>query len=276
MGSELTGARDSLREKQYRAAWEAGLAAIKERSFHPEAFVLLSEIAAAVGDSVSARHCAQHARALAPEWKPAKQALKGNPRGNTKPEWLTLPQSLLDSQSKLAPRLSVCLIAKNEEKFIGSCLASVRDVATQIVLVDTGSTDRTVVIAKEFKAEVHSFAWTDDFSAARNEALKHATGDWVLFIDADEELIPEHKSTLAREIQIASVMAYRLQIIDVGKENEGCSYVPRLFRNAPGLFFVGRVHEQVFHQHRSQPGMGSGEPGTWAKQRCCTTATRRR
>ena len=242
----LAGARDLLRKKQYRAAWEAGLEAIKGRPFHPEGFLLLAEIALTVGDSVSARHCAQHARNLALDWKPAKQALKGNPRGNTRPEWLVLPQTLLAAQAKAAPRLSVCLIAKNEEKFIGQCLASVRDLAAQIVLVDTGSTDRTVEIAREFKAEVHSFAWTDDFSAARNEALKHATGDWVLFIDADEELIPEHKTTLLKEIQASAVMAWRLPIIDVGREKEGCSYVPRLFRNAPGLFFVGRVHEQVF------------------------------
>ena len=63
-----------------------------------------------------------------------------------------------------------------------------RSLANQIVVVDTGSTDRTVEIAKEFGAEVHSFTWSDDFSAARNAALEHATGDWVLALDADEEL----------------------------------------------------------------------------------------
>ena len=95
-------------------------------------------------------------------------------------------------------------------------------------------------------AEVHSFAWNDDFSAARNEALKHATGDWILALDADEELLPEQHATILQEMQAAPVMAWRLPIIDEGREQEGCSYVPRLFRNAPGLFFVGRVHEQIF------------------------------
>jgi tetratricopeptide (TPR) repeat protein len=73
-----------------------------------------------------------------------------------------------------------------------------------------------------------------------------ATGDWVLFLDADEELLPAHRETILQEMQAAPVMAWRLPIIDKGRENEGCSYVPRLFRNAPGLFYVGRVHEQVF------------------------------
>jgi glycosyltransferase involved in cell wall biosynthesis len=93
-------------------------------------------------------------------------------------------------------RLSVCLIVKNEEKFLGQCLKSVRDLASQIVVVDTGSTDRTVEIAKEYGAEVYSFAWCDDFSAARNAALEHATGDWVLVLDADEELSAEGREKL--------------------------------------------------------------------------------
>ena len=145
-----------------------------------------------------------------------------------------------------APRLTVCLIVKNEEQFIGPCLQSVRGLAHQIIVVDTGSTDRTVEIAKEHHAEVHFFAWNDDFSAARNEGLKYATGDWVLSIDADEELLPEHRQTILEEMQAQGVMGYRLPIFNRGREQEGCGYVPRLFRNAPGLFFVGRVHEQIF------------------------------
>jgi tetratricopeptide (TPR) repeat protein len=239
-------ARDLFKKKSLRAAWESTLDAIDARPFHPEAHLLLAEIALSAGDSAAARQCIQRARSLAPEWKPAKQFLKGNLRGNSRQDWIQLPKTISNAQSNTAPRLSVCLITKNEENFLGRCLASVRPIASEIIVVDTGSTDRTVEIAREHGAEIHQFAWCDDFSAARNEALKYATGDWILSIDADEELLPEHQQTLLREMQSSGAMAYRLPIIDKGREQEGCSYVPRLFRNAPAVFFVGRVHEQVF------------------------------
>jgi FkbM family methyltransferase len=242
----LGQARALQGQKKLRGAWESTLATIKSRPFHPEAYLLLAQLAQAAGDATSSRRCAQHARSLAPEWKPVKRFLKSNLRGNTRPEWLVLPDSLAPRSTLHAPRLSVCLIVKDEEKFLGQCLASVRGLADQIVVVDTGSTDRTVAIAKEHGAEVYDFAWCDDFSAARNAALELATGDWVLMLDADEELPPASHEALRKLLAVPSVMAWRLPIIDVGRENEGCCYVPRLFRNAPALFYIGRVHEQVF------------------------------
>ena len=240
----LGAAKELIRQSRFPAAWEHTLTALKTRPFHPEAFLLLAEIALAAGNGEAARRSAQHARDIAPDFKPARQFLKGKLRGNAKPQWLVLPEAL--SAKDQAPRLSVCVIAKNEEQFLGRCLASVKGLADQIVVVDTGSTDRTVEIAKEHGAEIHSFSWTDDFSAARNSALEHVTGDWVLVLDADEELVPESHEALRKLISAAAVMAWRLPIVDMGVEEEGCSYVPRLFRNAPALFFVGRVHEQVF------------------------------
>ena len=242
----LAEARELLKKRDFKASWKCTIGAIQLRPYHPEAFLLLGEIALATGDSVSARQCGQHAAKLAPDWKLAKQFLKGNLRGNAKHEWLHLPQAVNDSKNAGQPRLSVCLIAKNEEKFLGKCLESVRGLASQIVVVDTGSTDRTVEIAKEHGAEIHEFKWCDDFSAARNSVLEHATGDWILFLDADEELSPNSRETILQEIRSTKTIGYRLPIVDEGREAEGCSYVPRLFRNAPGLFFVGRVHEQVF------------------------------
>jgi glycosyltransferase involved in cell wall biosynthesis/Tfp pilus assembly protein PilF len=244
LAGHLGDARDLLKKKNLQAAWESACAAIQTRPFHPEACLFLGEMARAAGDSDSARRCGQYAARLAPHWKPAKQFLKAKPHGNGKPGRFMLPPAVTEKADS-APRLSVCLIAKNEEQFLEQCLQSVRDVAWQIVVVDTGSTDRTVEIAKKFNAEVHFFAWNDDFSAARNEALKYVRGDWVLSLDADEELLPEHRRTILEEMQSAGVMGYRLPIIDQGLEQEGCSYVTRLFRNAPGLFFVGRVHEQI-------------------------------
>ena len=144
------------------------------------------------------------------------------------------------------PRLSVFLITKNEERFIGQCLESVRDIASQIVVMDTGSSDWTKSIAERFGAEVHLFDWSDDFSAARNAAMEKVTGDWVLMLDADEELLPGQKEKLRQLMSDPSAIAWRLPMIDKGREEEGVSHVPRLFRNAPGLFYVGRIHEQIF------------------------------
>ena len=242
----LGEARQFFNNKKLPAAWGAVRAVLKHRPFHPEAYLLMAEIALAAHDAVSARACAQYARQIAPEFKPAKKFLKASLHGNLKPEWLVLPDVIRDPHATRRPHLSVCLIVKNEERFIGQCLASVEGLADQIVVVDTGSTDRTVEIAKHYKAEVHSFTWCDDFSAARNAALEHVTGDWVLALDADEELPPEQHEALRKLLRAAPVISWRLPIQDVGREAEGCSYVPRLFRNAPAIFYVGRVHEQVF------------------------------
>jgi len=241
----LGEARELFRQKKFRAAWESALTARTKRPFHPEVFLIFAEIAQAVGDGQSARLCAEHARRIAPRWKPAKKFLNQRLKGGARPEWLQLPEGVQSSKSELQS-LSVCLIVKNEEKFLGQCLKSVRGVASQIVVVDTGSTDRTVEIAREHGAEIYSFAWNDDFSAARNAALEHAASDWILMLDADEELSADGREKIKTAMNNAAVMAWRLPIVEMGREAEGCSFVPRLFRNAPGLFYVGRVHEQIF------------------------------
>jgi tetratricopeptide (TPR) repeat protein len=239
----LGPASELFHAKKFAAAWQSAVGAIHARPFHPEGHLLLAQIAHAAGDYDFSRLCAEHARHIAPGWKPAGKFLKRLAKGGRRPDWLVLPESM---HLKSRARLSVCMITRNEERFLGQCLASVRGLATQIVVVDTGSTDRTVEIAREHGAEIHAFEWCDDFSAARNAALEHATGDWVLVLDADEELLPEHRETILREMREPTVIAWRLPIIDKGREAEGRSFVPRLFRNAPALFFVGRVHEQVF------------------------------
>ncbi len=86
------------------------------------------------------------------------------------------------------PTISLCMITKNEEEFLGQCLGSVKGLVDEIIVVDTGSTDKTKEIAIRFGAKVFDFKWCDDFSAARNESLKHANGDWILVLDADEVL----------------------------------------------------------------------------------------
>lgn len=144
--------------------------------------------------------------------------------------------------------LSVCLIVRDEEEMLGDCLASVADLADQLVVVDTGSNDRTIEIARECGAEVHHFEWCDDFSAARNASITHATGDWILWLDADERLevdsIPELKRCLRRERR---PVIYRVRIRNVKADGKSTSLsdAHRLFTRHPGIRFDGIIHEQI-------------------------------
>lgn len=239
----LDEARARFGRRDLPGAWNATIAALQARPFHPEALMLLAEIALLAGDGNCARKCAEHARALAPNWSAPRQFLKKPLKGGAALDWL-LPGSIFSGAK--SPRLTVCVIARNEEKFLGQCLASIRGLAHQIILVDTGSTDRTVEIAREHGADVHASAWREDFSAARNAALERATGDWILMLDADEELPPDQHARLIEDAKHPEVIALRLPLINRGLEAEGPSYVPRFFRNAPGICFYGRIHEQVF------------------------------
>ena len=242
----LGEARELFRAGKLLASWNAVIAALKLRPYHPEGFLLLAEIAQAAGDLKQATELVERARRMAPKWKPAQQfaQAKHSKPSVAKLELPAWPKALVSGVCK--PRLSVFLITKNEERFIGQCLESVRDIASQIVVMDTGSTDWTKSIAERFGAEVHSCDWCDDFSAARNAALEKVTGDWVLMLDADEELLPDQKEKLRQLMNDPSAIAWRLPMVDKGREEEGVSHVPRLFRNAPGLFYVGRIHEQIF------------------------------
>ena len=237
----LGEARDLFQRECWLAAWKAAMAALAVRPFHPEAYLLLAGIARASGDEPLARECAKRCREMAPKWHLSQQFLK-SPVKRAAPQ-ISLPP--LPPRSR-RPRISVCLITKNEERFVGRCLESVRDIADQIVVVDTGSLDWTPDIAKRFGAEVYSFMWVDDFSAARNAALEKATGDWILMLDADEELPAEQRENLRKLVEDKSAIAWRLPMVDEGHEDAGVSYVPRLYRNAPALFYVGRIHEQIF------------------------------
>jgi cellulose synthase/poly-beta-1,6-N-acetylglucosamine synthase-like glycosyltransferase len=95
-----------------------------------------------------------------------------------------------------APRISVCMIVKNEEKSLDNCLKSIKDIADEIIIVDTGSTDRTVEAAKRYTDKIYFHPWEDSFSKARNQVLAYAACDWIFQIDADEVLAPScHRGT---------------------------------------------------------------------------------
>ncbi|MGK7922121.1 MAG: glycosyltransferase [Trichodesmium sp.] len=141
--------------------------------------------------------------------------------------------------------LTFCIIVKNEEKNLPRCLASVKNVVDEIVVLDTGSTDRTTEIAKEFGAKVHYFEWCNDFAAARNESLKYVTGDWILVLDADEYLSPKIARHIREAIKNESYILINLLREEIGATQSPYSLVSRLFRNHPEIKFSRPYHAIV-------------------------------
>jgi tetratricopeptide (TPR) repeat protein len=141
--------------------------------------------------------------------------------------------------------LSVCLIVKNEEQHLSKCLNSVKSIADEIILVDTGSSDRTVSFAKKHKAKIFHFPWCDDFSKARNYAIAQATGQWILVIDADEILEQEAIAVLQSVMANDDCLAANLLRTESGTNKVPLSYVLRLFRNHPEVQFWGCYHESI-------------------------------
>ncbi len=151
--------------------------------------------------------------------------------------------------------LSLCLIVRDEERFLPGCLDSLAGLSDEIIVVDTGSTDRTVEIARRYGAQVHFFAWRDDFAAARNESLCHASGDWILWCDADFVLHPGHADRIRRAIASGRAGSFLVNVRSrlPGGEVELWNRLPMLFRNLPaaragwpgGVCFEGAAHEQL-------------------------------
>ena len=146
-------------------------------------------------------------------------------------------------------RLSVTMIVRNEEAMLPDALASVRDVADEIVVVDTGSTDDTIAIARAAGAKVVEFAWTGSFADARNASLDHATGDWVLCIDADERLEDGHGPALRRALARMELAAQRVDVLNLTGEPGMSAPLTasslRLWQHSPQVRWEGAVHEQV-------------------------------
>jgi len=148
------------------------------------------------------------------------------------------------------PTLSLCMIVKNEERVLGDCLASIRPYVDEMIVVDTGSTDRTVAIAEEHGAKVFHFPWTESFSEARNESIAHATGDFILWMDADDTIPPECGEQLRNTILLTEdkVTGLMMQVrIPPAPGESGLTVVDhvKIFRNGLGLKFTGRIHEQL-------------------------------
>jgi glycosyltransferase involved in cell wall biosynthesis len=143
----------------------------------------------------------------------------------------------------MSPLISLCMIVKDEEANLAKCLDSVRDVVDEIIIVDTGSHDNTVSIARSYEAKVFYHEWDDNFSAARNVSLDHATGEWIFILDADEVLAQESKASFRALAKNNDMLGYYVLIQLHPEWTEGRRFC--LFRNLPGLRYRGIFHEEL-------------------------------
>jgi len=154
--------------------------------------------------------------------------------------------------------IALCMIVRDEELRLPSCLASVAGLCDERIVVDTGSQDDTVAVAERAGARVIHFPWCDDFAAARNAGLREATCDWVLVLDADEQLAPGDDARVRQAVAEAPCACGTLELHDAarldataeeilsGRARSGEPMaVPRLFRRTSDLAFEGIVHESV-------------------------------
>lgn len=139
------------------------------------------------------------------------------------------------------------MIIKNEEDYLPGCLDSVQDVVDEIVIVDTGSTDKSLEIAAKYGAKIFHFDWINDFAAARNYALSKSAGDWILYLDADERLTDESKNLVRNFSNDHRKLGLLCSVTsDAGHlRTKNLMKYLRFFKNSPGLKFIGRVHEQI-------------------------------
>jgi tetratricopeptide (TPR) repeat protein len=137
------------------------------------------------------------------------------------------------------------MIVRNEAERLEACLASVRGFVDELVLLDTGSSDATVAIAQRCGAVVHQMDWPGDFEPARNEALKHVSGDWVLVLDADEQLLEEAKQPLRQLMAQPELLLINLLRFERGALQSPYSNVSRLFRRHPAIHWSGKYHTMV-------------------------------
>jgi len=161
----------------------------------------------------------------------------------------SMPNPVASRQAK-GITISLCMIVKNEEEVLARCLASVQDIADEIIIVDTGSTDRTKAIAGQFTNKIYDFQWIDDFSAARNISFSLATQAYILWLDADDyltgqdrQLLLDLKRTLDPTVDSVT-MDYHLLVDDAGKVLHSIRR-NRLVRRACGFRWIGAVHEYL-------------------------------
>ncbi|NBD26707.1 tetratricopeptide repeat-containing glycosyltransferase family 2 protein [Paenibacillus glycinis] len=165
--------------------------------------------------------------------------------------------------------ISACMIVKNEEKVIERCLSSIKEYVDEIIIIDTGSTDRTREIASAFTNHIYDFEWINDFAAARNEGIRRATSQWIFVIDADEYFPPAEAAAFRRFLEQelpAEGVVYELSVVNLMGDSEQTSNaistgeIPRLFPNHHDIYYTRPIHEQLYClngtslRHKLAPG----------------------
>lgn len=155
---------------------------------------------------------------------------------------------LLQKSQASRPRISACMIVRDEEELLPDCLASIRDWIDEIIIVDTGSKDRTIEIAESYGAKLFHQTWEDDFSKHRNYSLDQATGDWLFIIDADERVVQEDLSNLLAVLRNSEESIVSVNVFNVyGKNEETTTFLPsiRFFKRSLNLKYEGIVHNRL-------------------------------
>jgi glycosyltransferase involved in cell wall biosynthesis len=146
-----------------------------------------------------------------------------------------------------APTISLCMMVKDEEELLPQCLDSLKNAVDEIIIVDTGSQDGTVELAKSYGAKVYHHPWENDFSKHRNQSIQYASSDWILIMDADEEFFPEDAVNLKSTIRERDADFLYLKCYDLEKTGKvhGVFNQVRLFRTGPGMQYANQVHNQL-------------------------------
>jgi tetratricopeptide (TPR) repeat protein len=241
----------------YKKALEYNLISLKINSKNEDYNNLMGIILYKLGDYKLSEKLFNRTIKIMPEHSGAIESLKAIQvvktsnfiNNDVDEETKKLIYSLIDNNENIGtPTLSVCIIAKNEEKNIEKAIKSVKNFSDEIILLDTGSTDNTLKIAEKEGVKIFNYPWDNSFANARNEALKYASMDWILMLDSDEFINIEPKDSIKPLLEnLNTSKIYQIKIVNSldnnNIEEKMEHYVPRLIPNNKNIKYIRDIHE---------------------------------